>query len=101
MHKRSHQRLEDLLEGVGVLTTPSPLSDEDLYHLVNIAINQLRPQHRQLILLDFVARKEPEEIRRTMGLKSINYFRKVKCEAFKALATAIKSLIEQGVENFF
>lgn len=101
LDRRNHRRLDDLMEGIQVLTTPPTLSDEEIYPIINLAIARLRPQHRRLILLDLVACKSPEEIQGILGLESISYFRKVKSEAFSALRVAIKALIEKGIEALF
>jgi DNA-directed RNA polymerase specialized sigma24 family protein len=60
--------------------------------LVREAFGELRPRHQELIRLELVEGLPGEEIQRRMGISSNGYYRKLKCEALKALRASISRL---------
>lgn len=54
------------------------------------ALETLPARYSELLQLDLIEELSPLEIQMQMGIGSENYFRKLKCEAFKALRNALK-----------
>lgn len=104
MHSSHLVWLEDVLAGGEIITQPSEEIDSDreaVMDLVRDGIEKLTPRQRELILYDLADRFTPSEIQDKMGIRSKGYFRKLKCEAFKALREAVKALIDEGVDLIF
>lgn len=82
--------LDALLEGEAQLADASSASDD--LALVYQAIAGLRPRHQQVIRLELAEGKKDAEIQREMGIESNAYFRKLKCESYRALRDEISRL---------
>jgi len=93
--------LESLLEGDEKYTRQPSRSQARLFQLLLDTIAELPPRHRELLRLDICECLSADEIQRKMGIRSTNYFRRLKSEAFKALRLAFKAIIEQGIDSLF
>lgn len=78
----SSSPLDFLIEGKAQLGDNADAVDLER---VRKAFAALRPRHRELIRLEMVEGLEDEEIQKRMKIDSNGYFRKLKCEAMKAL----------------
>jgi RNA polymerase sigma factor (sigma-70 family) len=85
----SPSSLTALLEGEIQLPDSSASSDLER---VRQAIDRLRPRHQEVLRLELVEGLPAKEIQRRMNILSNAYFRKLKCEAAKALREEISNL---------
>ncbi len=81
----THDQFEDVVAGRQPLAETELLDDERVLDLVRQAIDQI-PSPR-------------DEIQEAMGMGSYGYFRKVKCEAMKALRSALEEVLKESVES--
>ena len=81
--------LQALIEGEAQLGDNAEVVDDER---VREALKALRPRHQELIQLEMVEGLPDEEIQQRMGIAGNGYYRKVKCEAFKALRARISAL---------
>ena len=81
--------LTELLEGEGQLPADDSADNNIDLDLVHRAMNSLRPSYQEVLRLQMSESLPDSEIQRRMEIASNAYFRKLKCEALKALRTAI------------
>jgi DNA-directed RNA polymerase specialized sigma24 family protein len=82
--------LDALLEGEALLAD-GPSAGDDLARVLR-ALEALRPRHQQVIRLELVEGLEDAESQKKMEIESNAYFRKLKCEAYRALKDEISRL---------
>jgi DNA-directed RNA polymerase specialized sigma24 family protein len=82
--------LDALIEGDAQFTDTSVTSDG--MALVRRAIDRLRPRFRQVLVRVLIEGLDDAEIQKRMKIQSNLYFRKLKCEALKALRQEISRL---------
>lgn len=92
--------LNELIAGNEPLVFPVR-HEERLLEEVRKAIKQLTPRQQEFIRLDLQECLPEKEIQAKMGINSLAYLRKLKCEAFRALRNALQSIIDQGIDNLF
>ena len=66
-----------------------PSDDAKNLERIGEAIRSLRPRYQELMRLELVAGLSPTQIQERMSISSNAYFRKLKCEAYKALREEI------------
>ncbi len=79
--------LDALIEGDAQFADTSVTSDG--IALVRRAIGRLRPRFREVLVRELIEGLDAAEIQERMKIRSNPYFRKLKCEAFKALRQEI------------
>lgn len=84
--------LTELLEGKSQLPDDDSADTNIDLDLVHRAIASLRPSYQKVLRLQSVESLPDSEIQQRMGISSNAYFRKLKCEALKALRAAILRL---------
>jgi len=81
--------LTELLEGESQLPDDDSADNNIDLDLVHRAIDNLRPRHQEILRLQMVESLPDPEIQQRMSISSNAYFRKLKCEATKALRAAL------------
>lgn len=81
--------LTELLEGESQLPDDDSADNNIDLDLVHRAIDSLRPSYQEILRLQMSESMPDPEIQQRMKIASNAYFRKLKCEALKALRAAI------------
>ena len=76
-------------------------SQEQMFQELLETMEKLSPRHREFLRLDICECLPPNEIQQRMGIRSANYFRRLKSEAFKALRIAYKAALAHGIDSLF
>lgn len=82
--------LDALIEGDAQFIDTSVTSDG--IALVRRAIGRLRPRFREVLVRELIEGLDDAEIQKRMKIQSNRYFRKLKCEALKALRQEISQI---------
>lgn len=71
-------------------------SNDELLRRVSEAINNLKPRYQEVVRLDLIERLPSAEVQERMRIASFAYFRRLRCEALKALRKEISRRFGTG-----